>query len=297
MTTLRQHLAATPRHFLLAIGRARRLRLPWAAPKASLVERLAQILADPAHLAPLLAMLSETEQTVLDDLLLAGGRLPRRHLVRRHGDLRPYRPWRKDSPRRPWEQPLSPTERLWYLGLIFLDRRSNELFIPTELQAHLPVPVPPSPAPPSPRSPTMPAPADLTCHDLAGLLALLQRDEIVPLHGRWLPPRFLAAWGRCCRVRPATPQARSELQTARRRFLHYLAEAGGWVAGSGERGSGSGGICVNLSNTRTDFLKFRFGRIIIFLSPQYKGTQETKLDVNSNPNLDERLGGVSSIHP
>ncbi len=37
MATLREHLAVTPRRSLLAIGRARGVRLSWEAPKATLL--------------------------------------------------------------------------------------------------------------------------------------------------------------------------------------------------------------------------------------------------------------------
>lgn len=66
-------------------------------------------------------------------------------------------------------------------------------------------------------------------HDLACLLALLQRQDVRPRHGRWLTARPLADWGECCAWPPAAPEARGELQTGRRRFLHYLAEAAGLV--------------------------------------------------------------------
>jgi hypothetical protein len=61
------------------------------------------------------------------------------------------------------------------------------------------------------------------------LLALLQQPGVQPRYGRWLPPRLLATWGQHSLVSPASPHARGELQTGRRRFLHYLAENAGLV--------------------------------------------------------------------
>lgn len=101
MATLYQHLAATPRRMLLAIARARSLRIPWEAPKATLVELLADALADADALGHVVQALPEAERAALEDLLAMGGRMPRRHLVHRYGELRPYRPWRPDAPRRP----------------------------------------------------------------------------------------------------------------------------------------------------------------------------------------------------
>jgi hypothetical protein len=227
MTTVAHSLAATPRRFLLAIGRARGLSLPWAAPKARLVEILAEQLSNPAGLDRLLPGLSRPERTVLNDILLAGGRVARRYLVEQYGDLRPYRPWRSDEPNRPWEAAISPPERLWYLGLIFLDQATDELIIPTDIRPHLALASPPPPL--AVPAPSGPAAVDRACHDLACLLALLQRDDISPRHGRWLPSRFLTAWGDRCAIVPTSPGARSERHTGRRRFLHYLAENAGWL--------------------------------------------------------------------
>jgi hypothetical protein len=230
MATLHQHLEATPRRMLLAIARARNLPVPWDAPKAELVTTLAGALLDPAQLSQLIPSLSGAEQAVLDDLVTAGGRLPRHFVVRRHGDLRPYRPWRSDAPRRPWEDPISPVQRLWFLGLIFLDQSAHDLVIPDDVLPHLPVPKQLSPAPAPGQGGD--EPALVAAHDLACLLALLQHQDVRPLHGRWLPPRLLAAWGQRC-ASPPVSQAKGELQTGRRRFLHYLAERAGFVGLAG----------------------------------------------------------------
>ena len=92
MATLYQHLGTMPRRTLLAIARARGLPVPWDAPKAELVTTLAVALLDVAGLSQAIASLSGAEQAVLDDLVMAGGRLPRHFVVRRHGELPSYRP-------------------------------------------------------------------------------------------------------------------------------------------------------------------------------------------------------------
>jgi hypothetical protein len=225
MTTLREALETTPRRLLLAIGRRRGLHLSSNARKAELVDGLAQALPEPGNLSAALADLAGPELRALSDLLAAGGRLPLRYLRPRYGDLRPYRPRRPSETDDAVESPL---ERLRALGLAFHDRAGNDLFVPADLIPHLPEPE----LPPPPTSETAPGPAvaDLNCHDLAHLLALLQGDDTRPLAGRWLPPRSLVAWGRRCAVPPASPNARSEMQTGRRRFLHYLAENAGLIA-------------------------------------------------------------------
>jgi hypothetical protein len=242
MTTLDKTLLATlPWRLLMIIGRQRDLRLPSNTPKADLVERLAQVLLDPANLSQALADLAEPEQRALSEILAAGGRLPLRYLKPRHGGLRSvkwmYR-WFSQATERPRDDGAapSPLERLRALGLVFYDSQTEDVFIPLELRPHLPEPALPPPPPerqPGAGAHPAPAPIDLLCNDLAALLALLQRDDVRPLAGGWLPPGFLAAWGQHCAVPPASPQARSELQTERRRLLHYLAEAAGLVASCG----------------------------------------------------------------
>lgn len=273
MTTLREALALTPWRLLLFICRRRGLRLSSNTPKAELVDRLAQTLAAPANLEAALTGLAEMERQALTDLLAGGGQLPRRYLRPRYGDLRPLKLMARraehDEKRpSPLERLLTlglifydraaddlfvPAELIPLLGNQRIsepasqrgseaaNRQTGALAsqgirkaaakgdgaaggetvgdsafsqLPRLMAGHF-------------------APADLVCHDLAVLLALLQRDEITPLHGRWLPPKFLAAWGRSCVLPAASPRARSELQTGRRRFLHYLAESAGLLAPCG----------------------------------------------------------------
>ena len=230
MSTLDELLDATPRRLLAVIARQRDVPFPRDAPKATLVDLLGDALADPANLRAALDCLSAAERAVLDDLVIAGGRLPRYHVARRHGDLHPYRPWQPDAPSSPWDDPSSPVDRLYFLGLAFWDRQAGDLAIPADL-----IPLLPTPAhPPQPRPATGPLePARAAAHDVALLLALLDVDDVRPWHGRWLTPRLLTAWGHRCAVPPAHPEARSERQAGRRRFLHYLAEAGGLVALAG----------------------------------------------------------------
>jgi hypothetical protein len=273
LMTLRQALEKSPWRLLLFIGRQRGLALSSQILKTDLVERLAQAGLDPDNVGAALASLTPPEQAALADLAAAGGAVQRRHLEPRHGQLRSPRqtPGHYNAPQVGQEAAeLSPLERLRALGLIFYHKASGQLFIPTDVLPHLEAATkrggeakrgggeasPPhfrtsSPVPEPVEGPRRflslskgrASPVDLLCHDLAWLLALLQRDDVALLHGRWLPPRFLAAWGQACAVAPLTPPARSELQTGRRRFLHYLAENAGWVNGpspvSGPRQAGA----------------------------------------------------------
>jgi hypothetical protein len=231
MPTLREILDDTSYPLLTVIARQRGLTVPHNCSKSDLVALVHEALSDPERLQATLATLSQAERAVLEDLRVAGGHLPRYHLARRHGDLRRHRPWQDDAPARPWEDPQSPTERLYFLGLIFYHKPTRDLIIPTDLLDQYPAPERPAVTEePTPGSfPT----AMLAAHDLGWLLVLLDTTQTRLLHQRWLPPSFLHTWGERCTVSPAHPEAGSELQTERRRFLHFAAEAAGLVAPAG----------------------------------------------------------------
>jgi hypothetical protein len=208
MTTLREALEMTSWRTLRAMGRQRGLRLSSNIHKAELVDRLVQVLPDPDNLDTAMALLAQPERHTLGQVLAAGGRLPGRYL------------------------PQAPLAALRHLGLVFYERATEDVFVPQELIPLLPAPEhapPPLPAPEE-RSYEL---ALVAAHDLACLLALLQREDVRPLHGCWLPPRLLATWGEMCAWPPAAPHVRSELQAGRRRFLHYLAEVAGLLGRAG----------------------------------------------------------------
>lgn len=230
LPALRSLLEATPYPLLTRIARLRGYPVPRNLPKADLVTLLEGAMSDLDALESLLTTLAPAELAVLQDLVWAGGRLPRRHLARQHGDLREFRPWDPASPARPWQYPSSPTERLYFLGLVFYDPASGDLLIPAELLPYYPAP--PRPQPAAPAAPT-PAPALVALHDLAQLLALIAAAPPRLIHGRWLPPSLLHEWGARCAHPPAHPTAPGELRMPRRRFLHYLADAAALVAPAG----------------------------------------------------------------
>ena len=225
MTTLAQALSTASWRWLKVIGRQRGLRFASNISKATLLARLLEQVPDPAALAVCLAQLPAPTHQLLDDLRLAGGALPLRYLHRRYGPLSPQPELIKKIVA---QAPLTPPEHLLALGLIFYDKPESTLFIPADLAAHLPAPAQTRPRA-LPQASGL-APVSRLCHDLAALLALLQRDAPRPLHQRWLPPHFLITWGHHCAQPPASPSPRSELQTNRRRFLHYLAESAGLVS-------------------------------------------------------------------
>jgi hypothetical protein len=61
--------------------------------------------------------------------------------------------------------------------------------------------------------------------DVALFLAYLQATDVHPLHGRWLPPRHFQALGPCLSPSVLCREFRSERQSGRLPFAHYLAES------------------------------------------------------------------------
>jgi len=197
--------------------------------KAEAVAYISAVLSDGSLVERALASLPEQALDALQSLTASHGSMPAQPFLDHFGPVRPFRPWREDSPPAPWRHPVSPAEHLWFLGLIyFVSSDEGDLVtIPDDLLPLLPVPESPSPpqqSEPPPHSATDPL---LT---IVHLLAYLQGTDVHPIAHRWLPLRHLRAVNRgLAHPDPAVVDARSELQTGRLRFIHYLAEAAGLV--------------------------------------------------------------------
>ncbi len=231
MNTIRQALQSYPYHFIALIGRTRGLRLSSTLHKAQLIDKVNIILCDPAHTAAILSQLSPLNRQVLDTVLLAKAPVLARHLTRLYGVLRTPRHIIQAHRQ---QQPLSDLEQLILWGICFTDSASQTVFIPADLRPCLPKPTLPTVVPPA-TTPDL-SPLDIFCYDLTTLLALLQTEQINLVHSRWLPPSLLNQWGQHCYQPPLVPTPRSELQTNRRRFIHYLAENAGLVTGADNYG-------------------------------------------------------------
>ncbi len=213
-------LYLTPLRMLLAICQANNFACNARAPKADLVATLAQRLAGRAR-SPYLAQLPAPQREILATLAQQQGQMPLDRFQARFGQIRPYRPWRSDSPAHPWRNPASLPEELSFRGLIFVVKSQGQpasVVLPAEIASLLrPAPAA-QPLPP----PTLPAASLLL--DIALLLAYLQQAEVRPLHGRWLSPRHCRQIG----ARLAPPVSfdllHSERQAGRIAFAHYLAE-------------------------------------------------------------------------
>jgi hypothetical protein len=197
--------------------------------KAQAYDRLYHALITGGVLRRRLKWLSADERQVLVALQAAGGALPLHNFQRAFGQVRVWRPWRADTPKHPWKQPVSVAEKLWYLGFIeIVQGRPDRAVLPDEVLALLPPLLQIEPTAPVTTETT--ASCDTLCGDIAALLGVLLFMDVRPLHGRWLPLGALRTANRRLSAPESLAGKRSESQTGRLRFLHYLAEAAGLVA-------------------------------------------------------------------
>lgn len=180
-------------------------------------EQLAVAMTRPAAVLATWQRLSADEQEALAELQLSEGRLAFSHFTRRYGELRPMGPSRRER-ERPWRDPVSVTESLYYRGLVLrtfehTPAGAQEMVaIPSDLAEVLPQPDPaavehrPGFAVAPPRklkdgSRTAP-------DDLATILAYLLLREVDA--GEWLSTEPVPAIDRYLR-RPADPAYRALL--------------------------------------------------------------------------------------
>lgn len=93
--------------------------------KTDSIDQLYRHLSKQSLLGDSIPHLDADAQNGLAALVRSEGALPIHTFERRFGPIRDYKPWRKgqehrsESPERPWLSPISATDRLWYLGLIY----------------------------------------------------------------------------------------------------------------------------------------------------------------------------------
>ncbi len=137
MKTLHQSLIDYDLSQLQAIADCHGLALE-TANRVKAVELLTNALLSPAAVAITLTTLSEPEQEALQLLLDNGGQIESPRIIRQYGPVRPMGPARM-AREKPWQNPVNPTEGLWYKGLIcksfqLTDQGSLEFFyIPDDL--------------------------------------------------------------------------------------------------------------------------------------------------------------------
>ena len=241
MTTLLECLNRTSYRHLHAIARAHYLPHPQRhPPKEVWVATLHHFLTQPDTQRQIAARLGPDEWAALTALHDSAHPLVQHAFFARFGAIRAYRPWDPSAllPDQPWHFPANASERLWYLGLLFPAPTTRlggppRLCLPTEFREApaLFVDHPFAPTIPTPLAAEnhLPTAALATMYDLAVLLGLLHYDDIPPRHGRWLPVRFLARWSQHLAQPVELPSIRSERQAPRLHFIHYLAEAAGFL--------------------------------------------------------------------
>ena len=242
---LRACLEASSWRRLLAMMASHGLPCSTRWRKADLIQALHTHLSQPDVLRHTVTRLSKSAQDALAALLRADGALAAHTFTATYGAIRSYRPWRKDSqPQQPWQNPASPAERLWYLGLLYMHppkpapRVTQQAIVPADLLPSLrgllldsrtgePVHLLSRPG----------HPADPLWH-VALLLATLEEKAVRPLKGGWLPPRTLAALASRIGLNldEEYQPSRSERRMPYLAFLHYLAVAAGLMAGDGRLG-------------------------------------------------------------
>jgi hypothetical protein len=230
MNTLRQHLEHRTWRELRATAHAHGLHFNTNHTTLQARERLYRELTG-GQLRRSFRALGPDERAALVALQAAGGLLPFYRFTAAFGPIRPYKPWQEDAPVHPWRRPVSVAERLWFLGFVQINKGQNGprmVSAPAEVLSLLP----PLPRP-RPKAKRLPRPVfspDALRVDLAILLGTLLGTPVKPRWSRWLPPYMLKRINARLRVREKVDAVRSELQTKRLRFLHYLAEVSGLLS-------------------------------------------------------------------
>ncbi|HDN79688.1 MAG TPA: hypothetical protein ENG33_04395, partial [Chloroflexi bacterium] len=146
MKTLRESLLDYDMAMLRAIAEQLQIPLETNIQKEA-VDHLALELSKPEVVGKALALLSSEEREALDNLIRWGGKAQVAFFTRRYGPIRPFGPG-KLARERPWENPASPAEKLWFLGMIFKGFEVTEtglvevVYIPEDLLSLLPSPAP-----------------------------------------------------------------------------------------------------------------------------------------------------------
>ncbi len=188
---------------------------------------LAEAMDDPETVGRVRQALPEEERRALRALHASDGYMPQRIFARQWGDIRAMGPGRMER-EQPWNDPISPAEGLWYRGLIFRsfeqgpDGAYEAVFIPSEIQAHLPPPdagashiaLESVPAPPAVLST-----ADHLLDDACTLLSYVQNERPRLIAGRRWPERHKKRLLQQLRIR--NPRCFA--------FLGHLAVSIGWL--------------------------------------------------------------------
>jgi hypothetical protein len=143
MPALRQCLLDTYLVHLRSIARFWEIELA-ARRQREMALELAEAMDNPEAVTRAWRALPREQRQALHALLASDGKMPQRVFTRQWGEIRSMGPGRMER-EKPWNEPVSPAEALWYRGLIFhtfehgADGSYEAILIPPELRASLPV--------------------------------------------------------------------------------------------------------------------------------------------------------------
>ncbi|MFL7790990.1 MAG: helicase-associated domain-containing protein [Anaerolineae bacterium] len=226
MRTLRQCLLDADLVRLRVIARFWGVELT-AGRRLDVAAQLAEAMVVPETVAAAWNALPEDQRQALDALLAAGGPMPLQVFAREWGEIRAMGPGRMER-ERPWRDPVSPLEGLWYRG--FISRAFEQgtegtyeaVFVPSELREYLVTASASADAltfSPIPEPASVCSAGDALLDDACTMLAYLQNERL-QLHpdGSW-PVRSESLVSR--RLRDPNP--------TRLVFLRHLVRGLGWL--------------------------------------------------------------------
>lgn len=268
---LRECLANSTLVDLKAIAERRGVKLRPNPLKADVVGILAAALGTPNSVTRVLADLSAEERQALETILAEGGRIPSYKLEREFGGARRPAPYayHDEAARQPWRHIATPSEGLWYRGLIFRtfdvigNWRGDVYIVPDDLRPLLPTV---EKKPPQFSLEAVPAPSNVLDggdlrRDIFALLAYLQRREVEPVRGDRLAKQDLLRLSEELTVKVDLSAVRSEEDAGRLAFLRRLADRAKLVQVLGGR------LCP--SPKTSDWLKMPRHKQIHELWPSY----------------------------
>ena len=230
MKNLRQCLIDCDMAMLRAIAQRRGIELT-SNRQREVVEQLAEELVQPESIADILERLKPREREALESLVSEGGRNKFHLFVRQYGEIRAFGPGSLER-ERPWENPISAAERLWYSGLIHrafdeVEGQTSEfIFVPQDLLPLLPGIEEESPAfvVETVSTPSTTRQGDLAlAQDTCAFLSHLQNEDVKPLKDGGLARRDIESISKRLLV------GEDEEGTERLAFLHHLCQRLGLV--------------------------------------------------------------------
>jgi hypothetical protein len=194
------------------------------------VVQLVEELLQPEEVALTVEGLSPTEQEALEVIIAQGGRIKAPLFLREYGELRAFGPGRLER-EKPWLELTNAAEGLWYRGLIYKafdeveDYRGEFFFIPQDLLSLLPQAEKGSPSftvGPSSQPPVIRQGDLALLEDICTFLGYLQREEMKPLRGGYLPRPVIERLNERFIVKEDLAGIVHERGTQRLAFLHHL---------------------------------------------------------------------------